>query len=137
VSDPFAVDSSALVAIIRGEDEADAFVAAISAAPRLLGWPTLLETKLWCLHRLTGGRSTWLEQVVADPDTTLVAFDGELEAIAFMAYERFGRGRHLAGLNFGDAMSYAVAAKYDVPLLFKGKDFGATDLRAHAASAML
>lgn len=49
---------------------------------------------------------------------------------ALLAWRRFGRGRHPAGLNFGDCVSYATASLADAPLLFKGRDFAQTDLRA-------
>lgn len=42
---------------------------------------------------------------------------------------RFGKGRHPAGLNFGDCFSYALARTLDAPLLFVGNDFGQTDVR--------
>ena len=53
----------------------------------------------------------------------------EQAQIARQAYRDFGRGRHPAGLNFGDCLAYALAKVLDEPLLFKGDDFGHTDVR--------
>ncbi len=64
-------------------------------------------------------------------------FDGPIEAIALHAFERSGKGRHPAALNFGDCLSYAVARHLDVPLLFKGGDFGLTDIVPHPASVII
>jgi ribonuclease VapC len=50
--------------------------------------------------------------------------------IARQAYRDFGKGRHQAGLNFGDCFAYALAKDLDEPLLFKGTDFGRTDVEA-------
>ena len=59
-----------------------------------------------------------------------VALDEALADSAADAYRRFGKGRHVAGLNFGDCFSYALAIRKQVPLLFKGDDFSKTDVRA-------
>jgi len=52
-----------------------------------------------------------------------------MHEIACLAFDRFGKGRRPAGLNFGDCMAYAVAKAHDAPLLFKGDDFSRTDGR--------
>ena len=57
-------------------------------------------------------------------------FEPETAALAIDAYARFGKGRHPAGLNFGDCFAYACARHFDVPLLYKGDDFALTDIRA-------
>lgn len=129
-----AVDASALVAIIKGEPEADAFLAALDSSFGVIGWPTVLEVRIWCLRRLGSREEPWLAGWLAEPTTRLVAFDSALEALAAAAYDRFGKGRHSAGLNFGDCMSYAVARRQQLPLLFKGGDFARTDLTPHPAS---
>jgi len=69
-------------------------------------------------------------------DIVPVAFDGALERIAAEAFSMFGKGRHPAKLNFGDCMAYAVAKARDLPLLFKGGDFGLTDVRIHEVSVI-
>lgn len=59
----------------------------------------------------------------------LVAFDGNLFELARVAFDRFGRGRHPASLNFGDCFAYALAKAHNAPLLYKGDDFTLTDIR--------
>jgi ribonuclease VapC len=70
-------------------------------------------------------------------DTFLAEFSIQIEPVtaeqallARQAFVLFGKGRHKAGLNFGDCFSYALAKAYREPLLFKGGDFGHTDLEA-------
>jgi ribonuclease VapC len=60
----------------------------------------------------------------------LIAFDHTLLPIARFAFDRYGKGRHKAALNFGDCMSYAVAKARTVPLLYKGQDFQHTDIES-------
>ena len=60
----------------------------------------------------------------------ILPFDADLSERAIAAYERFGKARHAAKLNFGDCMAYALAKSLDAPLLFKGNDFSQTDVKA-------
>jgi ribonuclease VapC len=60
----------------------------------------------------------------------IVPFDDDQANLARNAFERFGKGRHPAGLNFGDCAAYALASAEVEPLLFKGADFGKTDIDA-------
>jgi len=131
-----AVDSSALIAILNREPEGPQFLDALHGGRAIIGWPTVFETRIWSLRRSDHGRSVWLEAFL-DGVAQAVAFDGELERLAASAYERFGKGRHPAALNFGDAMTYAVAVRHDAPLLFKGSDFGKTDVKVHRGSVAL
>ena len=129
-----AVDSSALIAIINAEPEAAAFSEALIDGSPIVGWPTIFETRIWLMRRSGGEAQGWLTAWLTHPATAAIAFDSELERVAADAYERYGKGRHPAGLNFGDCMSYAVARHHDAPLLFKGSDFAGTDVRVHEAS---
>lgn len=56
--------------------------------------------------------------------------------MARSAFDQFGKGRHRAALNYGDCMTYAIAMAEGLPLLFKGGDFGLTDVRVHPASVL-
>lgn len=126
------VDTSALVAVLRREPEADAFLRIIADADRcLVSAVTCMEASLVLAGR-SGGASCWqgLDALVACAGMEVVALDAELAGIARDAFLRFGKGRHRAGLNFGDCASYALAKARDLPLLFKGEDFAATDLAA-------
>jgi ribonuclease VapC len=61
---------------------------------------------------------------------TIVPCDASLAGAAYEAWLRYGRGRHPAGLNFGDCFAYALAKQRGEPLLFKGDDFAKTDIVA-------
>lgn len=67
---------------------------------------------------------------MSTPAGTTVAFTEHHSRAAVDAYERFGKGRHAAALNFGDCLTYAVARLAERPLLFVGGDFAKTDLPA-------
>jgi ribonuclease VapC len=136
VTIPVAVDSSVLIAILNEEPETEAFLGALAGSNFVIGWPTIFEVRIWCHRRLTEVKQPWLEAWFSSDTTRIVAFDGELEALASDAYGRFGKGRHPAGLNFGDCMAYAVARWHDAPLLFKGGDFARTDIAVHPASVV-
>jgi ribonuclease VapC len=126
------IDSSALIAILRREPEADSFLRAIvSAEGCLLSAVSLLETSMVLAGR-TGGASTWaeLDELIARAAIEVMAHDVALADGARSAFLRYGKGRHPAGLNLGDCASYALAKGRGLPLLFKGRDFSATDLTA-------
>ena len=131
-----AVDSSVLVAIAKKEIEASSFVEVLGAAWTAIGWPTVFEVRLWMIRNKRHEGSEWLDKLVSSPQTLAVDFDGPHEALARDAYDQFGKGRHPAKLNYGDCMAYAVAKSRDLPLLFKGGDFGLTDIRIHPASVL-
>lgn len=132
--DSVAVDSSALIAILNREPEMPRFLDALGRGRPVVGWPTIFEVRIWCLRRVGNLFQPWLESWLDHPDTNLLSFNGVLERLAASAYERFGKGRHAAALNFGDCMTYAVAHHRRAPLLFKGGDFARTDLAIHPAS---
>ena len=129
-----AVDSSALITVLNRESGMPRYLEALRGSHRVIGWPTVFEVRIWCLRRAGGLWQPWLEDWLNEGLTRVVAFNGVLERAAALAYERFGKGRHPAALNFGDCMSYAVAQHFHAPLLFKGDDFDKTDLKIHAAS---
>jgi ribonuclease VapC len=132
----FAVDTSVLVAILRREEEAIGFEAVLARSSWIVGWPTVLELQIWMLRNLVVDKESFVDLLQNDPAITFADFNGELQALAAMAYERFGKGRHSAKLNYGDCMAYAVAKHHDLPLLFKGTDFSQTDLKAHPNSVL-
>jgi ribonuclease VapC len=125
-----AVDASALVAVALAEADADRYVPVLEGTVCLIGWPTLLEVHM-VLARY--GKPAALETVQfwqSGPLVRMIAFDQAMFEAARAAFDRFGRGRHPARLNFGDCMAYAIAKVHDVPLLYKGDDFARTDIRA-------
>ncbi len=127
------VDTSALVAILLGEPDAAVFSAALAgASKRLLSAVTRVELSLVIEGRKGEPGRALLEQLLADGEFEIVAVTAQHAEIAIDAFRRFGKRRHPAGLNIGDCFSYALAKSLDAPLLFKGADFAATDIRAAA-----
>lgn len=123
------VDTSAVLALLLDEPEAETFRVAIEDDDtRLVSAATLLETALVIEARKgeAGGRE--LDLLVHKAAMAVVALDEEQVSEARRAWRRFGRGRHAAALNFGDLFAYALARTSGEPLLFKGDDFARTDV---------
>jgi ribonuclease VapC len=123
------LDTSALLALLLDEREAEAYRLALEDDPtRLVAAGTLLETALVIEARKgeAGGRE--LDLLIHKAEVVIVPTDTSQVAEARRAYRRFGRGRHPAGLNFGDLFAYALARTSGEPLLFKGDDFARTDI---------
>jgi ribonuclease VapC len=123
-----ALDTSALIAIVGKEEEAQFFNRLIVENTAVIGTPTLLEAHLVLSSKLEGGPRDFFEDFLKSHAIRPVAFSLNMFEIAQDAFDRYGKGRHPAGLNFGDCLSYAVARFHDVPLLFKGDDFLHTDI---------
>jgi ribonuclease VapC len=124
------IDSSALIAIVAGEPERRGFIDAITAAEaRLVGSPTMMETSIVVLGRTGESSLQDLRDFCVRGGIETVPFGPEHLDLAIDAFRRFGKGRHPAGLNFGDCFSYALAKATGEPLLFKGNDFALTDVK--------
>ncbi len=123
-----ALDSSALLAIALDEAERDAFIKIIGTNRCIIGAITVLESHMVLRDRMGSEGIEFLDRLLARPHIALIAFDHSLLPIARLAFDRYGKGRHRAALNFGDCMSYAVAKARSVPLLYKGGDFAHTDI---------
>ena len=124
------LDTSALLALLLNEPEADAFRVAVEEdVTRLVSAATLLEAALVIEARKgeAGGRE--LDLLVHKAEIHVVPVDGEHVAEARRAYRRYGKGRHAAGLNYGDVFAYALARTTGEPLLFKGDALARTDVR--------
>jgi ribonuclease VapC len=129
------LDSSILVAIIHFEERANRLLSVLADEECIIGAPTLVETRLWCAINLRERSSFWLEDFVQRQGVSVIPFSREMADVASQAFLTFGRASgHPAKLNFGDCMAYAVSAAMRAPLLFKGADFGRTDVMAHSAS---
>jgi len=123
------IDTSALVAVLLDEPERPDFVRAITAARiRLISSVTLVESSIVIESRRgeTAGRE--LDLLLHRAAFETVAVDEEQAQVARAAWRRYGRGRHPAGLNFGDVFAYALARVTGEELLFKGDDFLRTDI---------
>ena len=128
------IDSSALIAILLDEPERAAFERAIEASPlRLLSAVSKLEAGMVMAGRFDAAGASRLDRLLDTYTVTIVPFDDHHAEIARDAFIRYGKGRHPAGLNFGDCAAYALAIAEAEPLLFKGTDFGATDVRVVGA----
>jgi ribonuclease VapC len=124
------LDSSAIVAVLFAEPGYLDLVDRMLEAEHLrVGAPTLVEANLVVAGRRRSPGRGEVEGLMKELGATIVPF-GELEwRVAVDAFERFGRGRHEASLNFGDCLAYASAVVARDTLLFVGEDFGKTDVR--------
>jgi len=123
------VDSSALVAVLGAEPEQERLVDALEAsAVRLLSTATFVESSIVveARHGAVGVRD--LDRFLARAGVELVPVAPEHAYAARDAFARYGKGRHRAGLNFGDCFTYALASLTNEPVLCKGDDFAHTDL---------
>ena len=122
-----AIDSSVVVAILKGEPGNGEYLERIAAGGGgVLSAGTVVE-----LGAVTSKEDTVhkaLLEFLAFPFIEIEPVDAEQALAAVEAYRRFGRGRHPARLNFGDTFAYALARQKDLPLLFKGNDFSLTDI---------
>ncbi len=123
------LDTSALLAIFFDEPERRSFNEAIEAAgERLLSVATLVETSIVLEVRYGAEGIRDLDEFLVTIGASIVPVNAEQGHLARQAFRRYGKGRHAAGLNFGDCFSYALAKAVDRPLLYKGKDFSQTDI---------
>jgi ribonuclease VapC len=123
------VDSSAIVAILLQEPDAAKVSNAIErAAQSVMAAPNMLETHMVILSRRGEPGVLELDALMNDSNIEIVPFDQEGLEIARQAFRAYGKGRHKAGLNFGDCIAYATAKLRDAPLLAKGGDFLHTDV---------
>lgn len=126
------IDTSAIVAILLGEPEAERFVRAIAVAPtRLVGAPTAVEAAAVMLARKGTVGEIAMDALFQRLAIEVVPMSVRAASLARGAYQRFGRGVGASGvLNYGDCLAYGVATANDEPLLFKGDDFDRTDVAA-------
>ncbi|MEQ1950046.1 type II toxin-antitoxin system VapC family toxin [Mesorhizobium sp. CN2-181] len=123
------VDSSALVAILLGEPDGQAFAAAIDqSASAGIAAPNVVEAAMVLVGRVGPAANTMLDEFLTVAEIRTVPFTADHAAVARQAFLRYGKGRHAAGLNFGDCIAYATAKLEQMPLLFKGDDFRRTDV---------
>ena len=126
-----AVDTSAVVALLKGEPGWEALASRLHAATsRLLSVAGWVELSLVVAGR-HGDEATlaFLDRFLRTAAIELHPVDEPQARLAREAFLRFGKGRHPAGLNFGDCFAYALAKSWNEPLLFVGDDFGHTDVR--------
>lgn len=125
------VETSALIALLFAEPNAAAIAAKISASPgAVMPASAYVEASLVYGGRNGAAGLQWLDELIADLELEITPFTPVHARAAADAFLRYGKGRHPAGLNFGDCMSYAVAQVEGLALLYVGADFGMTDVMA-------
>jgi ribonuclease VapC len=120
------VDASALIAMLRGEPEAEIFRDKLLLSARNRMSPVNLVEARLVAERF--GAQSQLDTILRSTAIELSSVDEGQANAAFGAFLRYGKGRHPAALNLGDLFAYALAKVTGEPLLFKGNDFARTDL---------
>ncbi len=125
------IDTSAVVAILFKEEDQLRYAEAIEGATaRLISAVTRVELSFVIEGRKREAGRERLERFFVLTEAEVVAVTPQQASIAIDAFRKFGKGRHPAGLNIGDCFSYALPSAIGHPLLFKGNDFGQTDIRS-------
>lgn len=122
-----AVDTSAIIAVVSGEEMAERCAEVLAGNRLIMSAGTLTE----CL--IVGSRPEYRDRVaglIKTLDPEVVAVGDAFARLAADAYVRWGKGFYAARLNYGDCFSYALAELYDCPLLYVGDDFVRTDVRS-------
>jgi ribonuclease VapC len=124
------LDTSAVAAVVFGEPDAEVLLGILTAHAADLSISAASLVELGIVVEATQGAEATadLQTLLTTLQVTTVPVDAEQASVALAAWRRFGKGRHPAGLNFGDCFAYALAKVLGAPLLFKGRDFGLTDV---------
>ena len=126
------LDASALLAILMKEADDLLIAERIGAAEAPFTSPLAIYETVVRLMRVRSIPADEAEGATRDLlrvfDAKVVAITDDMTPLALNAFERYGRGRHPAALNFGDCFAYACARAHGAPLLYKGNDFARTDL---------
>ena len=122
------IDTSAIVAVLFGEPEAESIRQAIARDPvRIMSALTWLELTMVVESRRGLAAVAELEAMMVDLHVIIHPFDAAQARRALLAWRQYGKGRHPASLNLGDVCTFAAAIDREKPVLFKGNDFSQTD----------
>jgi ribonuclease VapC len=125
------IDTSAIIAILFDEYDAETYAKAITRADSCrISAATFVETAIVVEAQTKNNGGRQLDAFIRRAGIAIESVTEEQAHIARQAFIDFGKGRHPAGLNHGDCFSYALSKTTREPLLFKGKDFAKTDLSA-------
>ena len=128
------IDASALTAMLIDEDDARELLARLQTTPTRLTSPLAIwETAIAVARVLDlpiGEAASAVARYLAATGIVVVPVAPETTPIALSAFDRYGKGRHSARLNFGDCFAYACARHLGQPLMYKGGDFSQTDIEA-------
>src|SRR5713226_6375335 len=123
------IDTSAVLAIVQGEPERRSVLEAIEAADsNRMSVASFVESSIVIESRYGAEGLRDLDRFISRASLELMPVDREQGQLARSAFSRFGKGRHRAGLNYGDCFAYAAAISLGEPLLCKGDDFTHTDV---------
>jgi ribonuclease VapC len=123
-----AVDTSALMAVVLGEDKAEACIAALAEEDEILiSAVTVAEAMIVSARRNVGDE---MENLIQGLGLNIIDVSLASARRAARAYAQWGKGVHTAGLNLGDCFAYEVAKQHRCPLLYIGSDFAKTDIKA-------
>lgn len=129
------VDTSALMSLLFQEPDAESLAVALTVATELrMAAPTWVESAIVVTTRRGDAGYQRFQQILEGLGMKVVPCDRTLSEIAFQAWCQYGKGRHPAGLNYGDCFSHALAKQRSEPLLFKGSDFSKTDIQSAIVS---
>jgi len=123
------IDSSAIVAVALLESTWKDLSVKALLGPSIVAATTLLEVHMVLRSRLGQDSDRALETVLTRLNIVVVPFESQHLREARIAFDRYGKGRHPAALNFGDCISYALCKVSGQPLLFVGDDFALTDIQ--------
>lgn len=125
------IDTSALIAILFNEADADLYANALANSEhRLMSAANYLESAIIIDRQRGAAAGRQLDSLIFRAEVIVEAVTREQADLARQAYLDFGKGVHPAGLNFGDCFSYALAKSLGMALLFKGEDFALTDIES-------
>jgi ribonuclease VapC len=127
------IDTSGVIAILQAEPPAERLGRAIrESLTRRMSAASVVEAGIVVQRRFGDAGERELDALLHQLDLEIVPLTADHARLARDAFRRFGRGRHPAGLNFGDCFSYALARALSEPLLFVGEDFSQTDVAVAA-----
>ena len=123
------VDTSAVVAVLNGEPQADAIIGVLSDVDRrVMSAATLVELGIVMEARAGAAGALAVERFLREGNVTIVPLDRTHADRALEGWRRFGKGRHRAALNLGDCFTYGLATEMSAPVVCTGRDFAATDV---------
>ena len=123
------VDTSVIVAIVKGEPDASRWTDILdNASKAIMSIVSHVETSMVVAGRRAGADLPRVDATLRALRIDIVPVTLSQGAAAIEAFLRYGKGRHQARLNFADCFSYGLAKSRNVPLLFKGDDFLQTDI---------
>ena len=123
------IDSSIFVAIFLAEETWELLIEEISKAPeKSISAFTYVETAVVIDKKLGEDGVSAFKHFIDEAKINIIEVTADIASEAFLAYRKFGKGNHKAGLNLGDVFSYATAKLTGNPLFFKGDDFALTDI---------